>query len=434
MALDQEIVAEIAKHGKIGTEKARELANTVLLLISHAPNYAELFNEDTADSRQDIADAQGRVERAQKWMEDVMGQFHKKVEDTSMLRSQQAMALYSKASDLKRVVVGETERGVNQVAHIEEQLNQIRAQVDAQLGDFRNTLTNLSSVEVDHGEDEVEEMDEKLTALMGHHINLISWKDKEKHRTDQWRDAVEQQLRKLGKDVSREDADMKKAQLDEEINMNQNLRKMTLRAQREVSHAEAEETSQMAAAAAQAAEEVSGAMENQQANEAKKQRAVRNAMAALKRGEANNKGLLGSLDENTKMLQGKTQDLDTATKMAKGAINALKLAQMTGSEKNLATDRRYDHLEVSIHAMQAAMPPGSLLETSAQVMPESLAEIKGLTHAEFQQRVANVKALNADMETANEKMAKQNSLLATKISTVKKLRKAKKQNATAAKA
>ena len=76
-----------------------------------------------------------------------------------------------------------------------------RHQVDAQLADFRQTLTNLSNVEVDHSEDEVEEMDEKLTALMGHHINLMSWKDKERHRTQQWRDAVEEQLRKLGKDV-----------------------------------------------------------------------------------------------------------------------------------------------------------------------------------------------------------------------------------------
>ena len=46
--------------------------------------------------------------------------------------------------------------------------------MDAQLADFRQTLTNLSNVEVDHSEDEVEEMDEKLTALMGHHINLMS--------------------------------------------------------------------------------------------------------------------------------------------------------------------------------------------------------------------------------------------------------------------
>merc|ERR550514_2637679 len=303
-----------------------------------------------------------------------MGEFKRKVNDTRDLRSQQAMALYSKASDLKRVVVGETERGVNQVAH----------------------------------------------------IKLMSWKDKEKHRTSQWRDAVEEQLRKLGKDVSREDADLKKSELEEEINMNNNLRKFTLRAAHEVSHAEAEETSQMAQAAATAAEEVSGAMQNQQANEAKKAQAEKNAMDALKRGEENNQGLLGSLDENTQNLQTKTADLDTATKTAKGAINALTLAQMTGSPQNIATDRRYDNLEVSIHAMQAKMPAGSFLETSSQVLPESLAEIKGLTHAEFRKRVANVKALNDDMLKANEKMEKQNSILAGKIKYVKNLRKQKK--------
>merc|ERR1719420_639083 len=108
-------------------------------------------------------------------------------------------------------------------------------------------------------------------------------------------------------------------------------------------------------------------MQNQQANEAKKARAEKNAMDALKRGEENNQGLLGSLDENTQNLQTKTADLDTATKTAKGAINALTLAQMTGSPQNIATDRRYDNLEVSIHAMQAKMPAGSFLETSSQV-------------------------------------------------------------------
>merc|ERR1719353_121401 len=426
-ALDMEIISEIAKHGKIGKEKAKELANTVLLLISHSPDYAQLFNEDTADSRKDIEDAEERVAHAQNWMVNVMNEFKRKVNDTRDLRSQQAMALYSKASDLKRVVVGETERGVNQVAHIQQQLDQIKSQVDQQLQDFRTSLDNLTQVDVDHDQKDVDEMDEKLTELMGHHINLMSWKDKEKHRTSQWRDAVEEQLRKLGKDVSREDADLKKSELEEEINMNNNLRKFTLRAAHEVSHAEAEETSQMAQAAATAAEEVSGAMQNQQANEAKKAQAEKNAMDALKRGEENNQGLLGSLDENTQNLQTKTADLDTATKTAKGAINALTLAQMTGSPQNIATDRRYDNLEVSIHAMQAKMPAGSFLETSSQVLPDSLAEIKGLTHAEFRKRVANVKALNDDMLKANEKMEKQNGLLANKIQYVKKLRKQKQE-------
>ena len=47
-----------------------------------------------------------------------MNEFKRKVNDTRDLRSQQAMALYSKASDLKRVVVGETERGVNQARRL----------------------------------------------------------------------------------------------------------------------------------------------------------------------------------------------------------------------------------------------------------------------------------------------------------------------------
>ena len=35
-------VDDLAKHGKIGKEKAEELSNTVLLLIKHSPDYAEL--------------------------------------------------------------------------------------------------------------------------------------------------------------------------------------------------------------------------------------------------------------------------------------------------------------------------------------------------------------------------------------------------------
>merc|ERR1719353_1043262 len=88
-ALDMEIVNEIAKHGKIGKEKAKELANTVLLLISHSPNYAELFNEDTADSRQDIKDASDRVSHAQTWMMDVMEEFKRKIRETQTQRSNQ---------------------------------------------------------------------------------------------------------------------------------------------------------------------------------------------------------------------------------------------------------------------------------------------------------------------------------------------------------
>ena len=73
----------------------------------------------------------------------------------------------------------------------------------------------------------------------------------------------------------------------------------------------------MAQAAALAAQEVSGAMENQQANEAKKHQAEANAINALNRGEANNRALLKDLDDNTWQLKEKTADLDTATKSAK---------------------------------------------------------------------------------------------------------------------
>merc|ERR1719456_1898572 len=228
-----------------------------------------------------------------------------------------------------------------------EQVAHIGTQVDHQLDDFQESMDKLA-----HDAKEVDEMDERLQELMGHHLNLMGWKDKEKHRTVMWRDAVEEQLRKLGKDVSHEDADLKKAELEEE------------------------ETSQMAAAAAMAAEEVSGAMLNQQASEKRKEDSERYAMEALKRGEQSGKGLLAALDGNTQQLQAKTGDLETTTKTAKGAINALALAQMTGSPENVATDRKYDNLEVTMKSLEAKMP-GSLLQTSSQVLPQSLAEIKG---------------------------------------------------------
>ena len=57
--------------------------------------------------------------------------------------------------------------------------------------------------------------------------------------------------------------------------------------------------SQMAQAAELSAQEISGAMENQQANEAKKHRAEAHAMKALNRGEASNHALLKGLDDNT---------------------------------------------------------------------------------------------------------------------------------------
>ena len=75
---------------------------------------------------------------------------------------------------MRRAVVGETELRVNQIAHVDKQLQQIQRQVGARLAGFRQTLANLSTVEGEHKENEVDEMDEKLTALMGHHINLMS--------------------------------------------------------------------------------------------------------------------------------------------------------------------------------------------------------------------------------------------------------------------
>ena len=80
--------------------------------------------------------------------------------------------------------------------------------------------------------------------------------------------------------------------------MNQNLRKMTTSAQHEVSRAEADESAQMAAAAEFSAQQITGALEHQQAHEESNRRAKATALQALQRGEARNHALLHSLDEN----------------------------------------------------------------------------------------------------------------------------------------
>ena len=67
----------------------------------------------------------------------------------------------------------------------------------------------------------------------------------------------------------------------------------------------------------------------------------------------------------------------------------------------------------------------SLVETSAEVGPDSLAEIRGLTHAELARRIAKVEAFSDDMQKANDEMAHQNDVLSSKISNVRTLLKAK---------
>ena len=54
--VNDEVEQEMAKYGKIGKEKARELAKRVLNLINHAPDYAGIFVADTEDAREQLSD------------------------------------------------------------------------------------------------------------------------------------------------------------------------------------------------------------------------------------------------------------------------------------------------------------------------------------------------------------------------------------------
>merc|ERR1719377_489967 len=80
------------------------LTESVMRLVQNAPDFQQMFNDDTMDSRNEIEAAHERIDTASNWTEGVMDTYQRKLEDVRHQREEEASSIHGKITDVKQMV------------------------------------------------------------------------------------------------------------------------------------------------------------------------------------------------------------------------------------------------------------------------------------------------------------------------------------------
>merc|ERR1719272_345931 len=109
--------------------------------------------------------------------------------------------IHNEASKLKRTVVNAAGKTMDKIEGARNLTEHSTAKMDQDLKNFKYALQQLGGTTSEHDHEAVDKMVYALTTLRNRHEKMQDWHGNFKSRTAAWREAVENQMRKMGRDV-----------------------------------------------------------------------------------------------------------------------------------------------------------------------------------------------------------------------------------------
>jgi len=398
-ALDSEFSGKLSSMKGRGEAAAEQMVNEIDALMENAPDFEHMFVEDTRDGRDSLAELTDKINHAKGWTGKVMTDFGKKLGDVKDQREFEAANIHTRGSSLKRMVVDETDRYVDELDKTYKSTQKMQEDMNNDISSFKANLTSLGKVEVGHDQRVVEDMEHNTFELTAGHTRLMDWKGRFVTKTQAWRDEVENSLRKLGRGLGQDDSEMSETRLAQEMQVNEGLRSMQLRIEDQVAASDSKQTNQFTNIADKMSKGFSDIASANEANQKTSGLAEQEAEEALRRKEQMQQYGISKVRAGELKLEESANILQQESGVAANQMgNMFQLPKASASPYNSETHTRYTQVMNEIDHMQTS----SLLQTSANLRSDT---------ASMDDEIAAVEALNSELSSENTKLAKQNTKL-----------------------
>jgi len=407
--LDQEFAKELQMRKAEGAAQAERLHNEITRVMNNAPDFSAMFVEDTESAKEEMAAAHTRLDEGETWSKGVMSNYAQKFDTLKTQREKQSMHIHNKSSTLKREVVDRAAIMVNSAQGMRDYLGNSQDEFRNQQFALKKKLRSLSGVSSNHDSGEVEQMEKSHYALAKGHDKFMDWLTHFKHHTFAWREEVEHQLRKSGRDIGGGDEDAANARLESEIGMNDALRAMQLRVEDRTAETAKDESHAFGALAGQMGAGVQNVLHLAYEGASQKSAAQRQAQDTLDRQEKSQDDIVQSVKDSQNRLEKLSAE---TTEKTSRTVNMMRskfmLPKLSGNEFNRDSQEKFEKLSQQLNAMSAEQ---SLLEEHATTLRGSPTS---LLQAEEAEEVA-VARLNEELEAQNSKLSSQNNKLESTV-------------------
>merc|ERR1719409_1663142 len=349
------------------------LTESVMRLVQNAPDFQQMFNDDTTDSRKEIEAAHERIDTASNWTEGVMATYQKKLEDVRHQREEEASTIHQKVSDVKKMVVDEAGKTVDMVDEVRAKMSQSKKDMADQLAAFKNQLSQLSTVSTDHDQEDLDALESGMFTLEAGHNRLVDKVSHYFHYDRAFNEEVEGQLRAMGKAIDNDDVSSESEELEQEMGMNSQLNSLKDRFSEQVAAVTADGTKAFGNMAQNLADGVQGVLRLEERGAREKAEAEKRAQNSLAQKGLAQAQAMASVRENEANLEKQAGLLHKATAEAQGEVESgFLLPKLSASDDIAAIDDKYNDLAYKMKSMGSApqslvqkggMAPGSLLQT-----------------------------------------------------------------------
>merc|ERR1719409_1485680 len=339
------------------------LTESVMRLVQNAPDFQQMFNDDTMDSRNEIEAAHERIDTASNWTEGVMDTYQTKLTDVRHQREGEAERIHGKITDVKTMVVDEAEKTVDMVDNVRAKMAQSKKDMTDQLENFKNQLSQLSTVSTDHDQEDLDALESGMFTLEAGHNRLVDKVSHYFHYDRAFNEEVEGQLRAMGKAIDNDDVSSESDELEQEMGMNSQLNSLKDRFSEQVAAVTADGTKAFGNLANSLADGVQGVLRLEERGAKEKAEAEKRAQNSLAAKGLAQAQAMASVRENEANLERQAGMLHKATAEAQGEVESgFLLPKLTASEANAELDDKYNELSYRMKAGAAAAAGGSLMQ------------------------------------------------------------------------
>merc|ERR1719409_815694 len=322
MELGERVTESLAHYEGAGEQEASGIADQIGDLLQSMPNFASMFQNDTEDAREEVEEAHQHIKVAENWTKQVIAGFEAKLDEVRSAREEQATQVHDRASEVKKMVVGEADSVVERVENIASQTEELEKDMRRQMGAFRGKLNSLAGVNVQHDAATAEDMGGKLLQLQQNHQRLMDWATTNKHRTASWRDAVEKNLHALGRSITADDAELSTMRLDQQVGLTNALRSIASGVQGDMAKAGGEEMRAYEHMTSGFGQGIADVMHKKELSAEEEADAEERADAALERKQAAQQGALSRAEAKQYELDQTVSALNRKSKEALGAMES----------------------------------------------------------------------------------------------------------------
>jgi hypothetical protein len=404
-ALESEFKEQTKQYQEKADSEIGAVVTDLDRVAGSTPNVGPEFLADTADTRTSLGESMERLLGSGSKESALIGTLDTRLQDVRNERETMAKKLHKDISAMKGSAATSVDSAILKVQQMTQETKMASDKMMDELRKFGMQMGGLEGTESSAEKEEIDALGDNLFKLKSMGERLKTWVMHNKARTKAWRNEVRKAIVSLMASIGMDADHIKNEQVQEELDLNKDLRKMQLHLEDEVSANAVHNAEYFQGMVGNTMGKMHSIISESEHEDKNKQQDEQRASSDLAQDKKLMTDEIANVKDNEDELEAKAAELSANTQAAVQQIqNNIFLPKMT-LQSGDGAEKKIQALETTMNRMNLAT---SLIQTASSTMTGDGADAQELAE---EQEIAALKELNDELEAENAKLTSENTNL-----------------------